>query len=547
MKRRLALTLTIWVFLIGYFFRTLRGSAFTGSQLRSGYGANVDMTRQLIVENGRPESNGEGLTLLSQWGTAQFYDIGSRLLAMVNIVTGTESADSGLALIQQAPLIGALIIPLLLVAGARRAGITNPVASVGIFAFAVLPTYQGFGSVAHGYHTANMAIAYIVLFLVTLIIVRDHRKQLIILLISVSAASMAYHTHAMVFLVIMGVFFLGNRFLPGQYWSRSINSELLFSALLLYTAIGVYINNRISELLGKGIGLLLPSDPGYETVFSSQLQSAATNVFHPRVISTVLALAAAFFLMSWYVFNRFKTGMEDTWESVVQTPVDRVVILGIFSGPFVILAFYLWNGLGPAVQRSGAALMWFVVLATGALIVRASSRRRWIIGMAIFVVFASTSVAIVTQPSYGESSVTVHEAESVKFAEGNIPQSNPVFSDGRLGMTMLYADQRAILAIHMGYDRDYDERLEEVYYSGTARQGLEAIDQVKERQSISQTSDATYLIFSEEMERRGVSLFVAYAKPPEDEFPAKYSESPLTQKVYENGDVYIFREANYRN
>lgn len=543
MKRRLALTLAIWVFLIGYFLRTLRDSAFTGSQLRGGYGANVDMTRQLIVENGRAASSGEALTLLSQWGNSQFYDIGSKLLAIINIVTGTESAESGLALLQQAPLIGALIIPLLLVAGTRRAGITDPVASVGIFAFAALPTYQGFRSVGHGYHTASIAVAYIVLFLITLIIVRDNRKQLIILLITVSAASMAYHTHAMVFLVLMGVFFIGNIFLPGRYSSRTINSELLFSVLVLYTIIGVYINNRISELLGKGIGLFLPSDPGYETVFSSQLQNAANNVFHPRVLSTVLALAGAFFLTGWYVLDRFKIGMEGAWESAVDTPVDRVVLLGILSAPFVISAFYLWNGLGPAIQRTGSDLIWFAILATGALLARVPSRYYWVIGTAILIIFASTSVAIVAQPYHGEGEVTVHEAESVNFAEGYIPQSSPIFSDGRLGMAMLYADQRAILAIHIGYDQDFEKKLEEVYYSGTAQQGLESIDQVRGRQAISQTSGDTYLVFSEEMERRGISLFVAYAEPPEEEFPDKYSKTPLTQRVYSNGKVTVFKES----
>lgn len=537
------MVIAIWGFSLSYHLRTRFTGAFNGSSLLSGYGANVDAARYQIVQTGSPASDFKAITQLSSWMTSQGYDIGSRLFAILNIVTGTTSAENSLQFLGQFPVVGLLIIPILAVSYFPG---QSDLGKLGVFLLALFPTARATKVTANGYHTGNIAIAYLILFMIILSIVepRNIRKKTILLLPVTAALAMSYHTFAMIFALLITVLIVSDSLLPGR--DEAIFGSAEASILLVVTFAGIGLSNgRIYEITSGITGLFSQGSGEMTAVFNSGVQESVSSIFTIRRIATLGSILVAFALMVSYTVTRLWPIVHSRDISQITNRYDRVILCSSLATPPMFVMLYAWNGLGPAYQRTLLFAIWIVVLALSLLYLTSSERQQQMITVGIVVVMIFSSVAVISQPSFNQASVSVEEGQTVRFADHYMPDDAYIFSDGSTALTMLYANKRASIAVRVKSGPEYQNRLDNIYYNGSADDGLKSVDAIAKEQSLKPklAKDDRYLVFSERMSERGVSLLFTLAPPPEEDFHQKYAKSPRISKIYSsNGSVVYFND-----
>lgn len=553
MKKRVFAIVSVWTMTLAWHSRFYRTRA--GSPIPSTWGVNIDWTRFHVVKTGYIGSISSPFTTISSFAGAQNYDLGSLLMASLNIVTGTTSLVEGLTFLNVASFCGLLLLPVVFLYWLSDVEDSPPTLWVVwlTLLFTLFPTAVTILKTTEGWYTEPVATV-ILLMIVAFIPRMKHSPRLFVVVGILTFLIMnLYHTWVFLYLIIVGMIYGAGTAIPivASVTSRdlptvSLDWRQLMFFILLFIFVGSYINALFSEFTINFFSIFANEyDKFYAASGSPLIETRASDVLtdlNLRRIAKLINILSILGLVALYAtpraFTLFKTSNPSFWND----PRDRVLFSSLFAFPLIIVVFYSMGGLAIAVGRTRYIGVYFGIFCAIRLL---HSRRATVRRTAALLIAVAISTAVISAALSGLAQPwhTNEEQAAIQMTESVVSDSSYVFSDSSLGPPLEYYEFRGIAIVQVTHKR-WEQRMRDIYYRKGPSQAIRAIQATIQASIIREdapNTDSFYVFMSRDPQRNGVSMLSFVTKPTGIDPRQKFDRSTETAKIYSTGKVTLFR------
>lgn len=553
MKKRVFAIVSVWTMTLAWHLRFYRTRA--GSPIPSTWGVNIDWTRFHVVKTGYIGSISSPFTKISSFAGAQNYDLGSLLMASLNIVTGTTSLVGGLTFLNAVSFCGLFLLPVVFIYWLSDVEYSPPTMWVVwlTLLFALFPAAVTILKTTEGWYTEPVATV-IILMIVAFIPRLKHSHRLFAVVGVLTFLMMnLYHTWVFLFLIIVGMIYGAGTVIPNvaSVTSRDLptgplNWRQLVIISLLFIFVGSYINTHFSELAINFFSIFANEyDKFYSAAGSPLIETSASDVLtnlNLRQVAKLFNILAILGLVALYAAPRIFTALKASNPSFWDDPRDRVLFSSLFAFPLIVAVFYSMGGLAMAVGRTRYIGVYFGIFCAIILLHsrRAAVRRTAALLIAVAVTTAVISAALsgLFQPWH-----TDEEQAAILMTGSVVSDSSYVFSDASLGPPLEYYEIRGIAILQVTHKR-WEQRIRDIYYRQSPTQALRAIQATIQDSRVrgdAPRPDSFYVFMSRNPQRHGVPLLSFVTKPTGVDPRQKFNHNPKTVKIYSTGEVTLFR------
>ncbi|UIP00995.1 hypothetical protein Hbl1158_06460 [Halobaculum sp. CBA1158] len=554
MKRssKFLLVIFFWgVFLSWYLrvFPVIEEPGITG-----GFGAIHDWPRFHLVRTGTRSNIPSGLTETSAKMDMPI-DLTTYFLAMYTIISGNIKLSSGLTMLKSLPNLLYFIPAFLGVSFYKRinAGSNSKyeiglLFVLGLFISPVFISYTDMSINQAGY---GICIYSILLYIIYSILEQGSSPRWVGLF-SIFSGIMAaiYHTYGLISIFIVPSYYIlehssfrfaltQNKFCVNN---SSRKSMLLFISVTAMTTVGLYYSTVVPEIgwnLTQMFLVASESAQSYKSaqvgVFRSVLVANLSLEFASRISKFFIYIIYSIFIMYFLriLFNK-------SFQFNKSSGVFLLLLLTLY--PIVFVMFFSYGGIGVAVQRTAAAGSPVIIFIVGYILSEKVSleRKRIIQSVIAFIII----LAIVTQlPMLQEPpQYTEEEKVGIQFTGEYVETSQMVFSDSRLGGSLLYYNHRGIVYVRV-IRADWEQRLRNIYFAENPQQTRKAIIKTIKYHSKSEVDKKSirdhYILISKRMTETGIRIEThSYRKKPTDKYHTTFDSR--YNRIYHSGDGLIY-------
>ncbi|TKX67639.1 hypothetical protein [Halorubrum sp. GN11GM_10-3_MGM] len=547
MKRRVFAILAVWMFTLAWHLRYLRYTL--GSPIPSTWGVNIDWTRFSIIQNGYI-SDFSAYTVLSSYAGSQNYDLGSVLLAVINIITGETELVESLMVLNRIQLQGIIIFPVIFVvwyvSSTRQSESEklNRGHLLLIICFALFPAGTTILKTSEVWFTETFATATLLYSVILIPRLWNSTRHRVVFIIFLVFMMNLYHTWVFLYLLIVGMILFLSAVYSRRLFYQSIESKL--AALLLigvaFFLVGTYINTLFHELVSNLSRALFYSGlPAYSSLDSPVTQggaSSALTALNIRRIVKLINYAGVFAIVA--IFGAW-TSFQIFVQKKRLIPNEQTIFFSLFAFPFVVALFYSLTNLSGAVIRTQYVGIYFAIFSAALLLNADRSRIRQLTTVLVVVVVVTavpaTLLSGALQPIHTEQ-----EGAAITTTGQTITQDRYIFSEGSLGPPLQYYNQKGIAIVRAG-DSNWESATQNIYFEKDSDSALAAIRSTINYQRLPDTPESNnfYILLSGDYASKGVPYMSAVTKPTGIDPRQKFARNNQTVKVYGNGEVTLFR------
>jgi hypothetical protein len=547
MKKRIFAIFSVWMFTIAWYLRYLRYTS--GSPIPAGYGVNIDISRFFIIRNGYV-SDFPAYTVVSSYAGNQNYDLGSKLLAVMNIITGETDLVASLELLNRLQLQGVFLFPVIFgvwyvssVRYSESRGLNRGYLLL-ILCFALFPAGTTILKTSEPWFTETIATAMLLYSIVLVPRLRDSYRHRVVFIILAGIMMNLYHTWVFLYLLIVGMTLLLSTIYSRGLLSRTVDSKLVELLLIgvIFFLVGVYMNNRFYELISNlSVAFLYSSGGFHSAVDSSLIGSGVSNVltgFNVRRIVKLVNYAGVFAIV--VIFSTLKS-----FQLFIQrkqlSHYEGTIFFSLFAFPFVLFMFYSLTSLGGAVGRTQYVGIYFAIF-SAALLLQADRKRIRQLTTVLIVIIVMTAVPATLLSGATQPHHTEQEGAAIVTTGHTVPQDEYVFSETSLGPPLQYYEQKGIATVTVTQP-GWEDATQAIYFQNDSDAALAKIRYTinYHRSTGTPEPDNFYILLSGYYKSEGVPYFSFVTKPTRVDSRAKFMRNNRTAKVYANGEVTLFR------
>ena len=511
------------------------------------WAASIDYGRQVIVDTGHiydPGNDTGTHTWQSDLRSYGAQDVLPKIFfAIINIVTNDVVFPDDLAIFSILPIAGLILIPLTLMAFytyfAKRHGKVNYFDLLLIFMLSVLPLAS---MVSPGSTNGTMLARGFFLLIIFLIATSANNLRRVILLCFIMAVYfLVYHTWSYYLLII--IMFI----LTASLLSRKVSLFYLsIYAIAAYIGIGMSLNfynliylpmQNIQHMLSYGNSTFTmiadQSKQSYMSVDPGHLSyTSFTSLYSYLQLENVLLLSLfALPIMLTFFYSLIKR-QPISYERLVMS----MVLLG---APLCLLSLYALGGYSTMAQRGMEILTYIFVLTAAYNLATLDHVKNAmyanLMRLLIVVIVAICIWSYFNQPATMDTSLSDSEFSGIEFSGLHVPADDGVFSDFRLGATLVYYNMDRIYTIDSTTQTDNGlfQDIMKIYYDDTAP--AVTLDRI--------IGSGQYFVLSSGRQS-DVSLvdtsMTSFLKPARKGFEANFEKGDEFNKIYSSNGFSVY-------
>lgn len=539
-RKRTYAIIIVWALLIAWWLRYYQ--TYAGSPIPGGWGVNIDWTRHDIAQNGRIIPETDARSVLSSYRGAQSYDWTAITLGIVSVVMG-GSLEGNLTALNTLPVVGLLIIPNIIFLMhnqfVNNAGLlsTN---GVLLLSLSLFPASQVVFKTSLGWYPEPYSTSLLLLTLIMAPRVHDSWAHYVIFIILMVATLNSYHTWVFFFLLIISTIIILEFFyrqvvthqvepLPG------LNSAVLLG--ILFYATGVSLSGRFEELIGTlAMVTVTGQDEFFAAAGSDLISATASHALENIGIRRFLVLInyiSTFGIVILYSITQF-SGVIDKDTHFLRNSYNRLILFSLLAFPIIVGMFYALGGISTAINRTQYIGVYFAVFCA---IVLLSQQERWHHSITIVLVVTMILTAVGGVALYDSTYTAPHthgEAAAIEFTGQNVQSDHPVFSDGRMGMPLLYYSHDALVGLDVT-NPGWEERAKAIFYGSSNMSTKEAIKSSVELSISNNREENIYVLLSTRLVEDGPQLLTFQLRPAPNTIN-RFEHNPEFNKIYSNGN-----------
>lgn len=547
MRKRVFAIVIIWILLMAWWSRYYQ--TYVNSPIPGGWGVNIDWTRHAIAQEGRIISETDASSVLSSYRGSQSYDWAAITLGITSVIIG-GSLDGTLRTLNAIPVVGFVIFPSLVFLLYRRfIGDIELLSSSGVLmlSLSLFPSVRIVFKTALGWYPEPYSTALVLLTLLMVPRAQHSWKHYLVFIILTIVTLNTYHTWVFFFLLISVTVMIFEFFFrrTTEHQGRPLLGLLaaVWLSVLFYLT-GTTVSGRFDELINtiSSVILLRGLNEFFAAASSELIGASASQALENVGIRRVLSItnySATFSVVALYGFIRIYRIVRGDG-SPLEDASERLILFSLLAFPVIVALFYAMGGLGTAVGRTQYIGIYFAMFCVIALLAKEHGTLRTItMGLAVIMVITTVGGVALHKSTY-TAPHTQQEAAAIEFTGQEVPNPDPIFSDTRLGMPLLYYQQDAVISIQVTHE-GWEERAEAIFYGESNLTTEEALStSVKMGVFAKDDSDRVFVLLSERMAESGPSL-LSYQLPPAPSVIERFEQNAEFNKVYANGDSILMR------
>ena len=505
------------------------------SPVLTSWGVRSGWTQHNIIHNGVLPQNVHSMTWQSALANVGTTDVLSKVLpAMVNIITGTTSSPESELFQQIFPWVGIIFLPLIVLYFYRYISKKegkfngNGVDYILLYLFCVFPLEQQTFSMSFSLGAANsIARASMVLIFVLFITLfsdrsKSRNKFLIIVFLFIAFFEY-YHTFSYYLVIFLVILFLASRKINERHMAN-----LSICGIIIFFVTALFYNTNLLQEPTRLIGSFSQIISNFPSVTHSMqvnpnllnyVSLGSSYSYVQYIASSLIAIICIIF------FWRYITQKRITAPKLYEKILFYLLIAEIFIG----CGLFVVNGIFTVYQRIFETLTYLSLLLTAFLLVKSQHRLKTVLRIIILATTILCIISFLIDPTQNQQ-ITNKEFTGISFAGVHIPKTSYIFSDFKIGPTLVYFGQQGIVTINTASDPPNvtNEILERCYYNVSNPQVI--LDQIID------SKDYYVVISSGTIQDPSLQVF----KPPSADFEEKWSEQNSFNIIYSSGgfDVY---------
>lgn len=423
------------------------------------WAASIDYGRQSILDTGNiydPIAGSGSHTWQSDLRSYGAQDVLPKIFfAIINLMAGDTQFPGDLTIFNFVPVAGLFLIPLTLMAFysfiAKSEANTNFFDLLLIFLLGIFPLAS---MVTAGSSNGTMlARGFFLLIIFLMATSANDLRKILLLCFILAVYFLIYHTWSYYLLIIVVIILIASPSLK----KRNMYYVSLY-AIAAYLVIGWCLNfyqliylpaqsilHMLSLIGSSTVMVTTPSKDSYLSVDPGILSYTSFSSLYSYLQLADVLLLSLFALPVWLAF------LYNLWKDRPISYEHSIMTMVLMATPFCLLTLYAIGGITTVELRGMEILVFIFILAAAySLAYLGSLKNRLFVILTRVVILMIIAICVwsyISQPAATNTSLDDEEYYGLSFAGHHIPANESVFSDFRLGATLIYYDMDRIYTI----------------------------------------------------------------------------------------------------